>query len=544
MAVSRDGSQLAYTTDKGLYLRAISSATSRLVAGTDQGVTAEPAFSPDGQSIAFVSLTDRQLKVIPVAGGTATPLCPIELPATVSWTTDSIVFGQPTGVMRVSPNGGPPEQLVRVKPGEGALSPQLLADGQTVLFTLSAGVDGDRWPIVAQSLKTGSRQTLVQGGSNLRVVRTGHLLYVTAGVLFAVPFDQAAVRVTGKPVPVLEGVARGAPVSAQYAVSDSGSLVYLPGPALPSSRLGRLAMIDEKGSVVPLSPSVAAYAWPRIAPDGRQIAYGVQEAQGFNIWIYDLDGRSAARRLTFGGNNRFPAWSPDSRHLVFQSDRGGDLALYRQPADVTGESAERITRPEAGTSHVPESWSRQEDILSVSVVHGATTLSTLSMRDRKMMPFGTVRSTNLLNSEFSPDGHWIAYTVRGGASVTMINVEPFPATGAKSQISKPDELAHHALWAPDGKSLFYVPGNQPVVGVSITTRPSFAFGNPITAPGNVPNTNPFGEPRNFDIAPDGRRWVAVVDPTAPGSTQASGATLQMQVVLNWFEELTQRVPVK
>jgi Tol biopolymer transport system component len=297
-------------------------------------------------------------------------------------------------------------------------------------------------------------------------------------------------------------------------------------------------MIDEKGSVVPLSPSVAAYAWPRIAPDGRQIAYGVQEAQGFNIWIYDLDGRSAARRLTFGGNNRFPVWSPDGRHLVFQSDRGGDLALYRQPADVTGESAERITRPDAGTAHVPESWSRPEDILSVSVVKGAaTTLSTLSMRDRKLTPFGNVRSTNLLNSEFSPDGRWIAYTVRGGASVTMINVEPFPASGARMQISKPDELAHHALWAPDGKSLFYVPGNLPVVGVSITTRPSFAFGNPFTAPGKVPNNNPFGEPRNFDIAPDGRRWVTVVDPTASGAPQ-------MQVVLNWFEELKQRVPVK
>jgi Tol biopolymer transport system component len=500
-----------------------------------------PPSRPTAQSIAFVSLSDRQLKVIPVAGGRATPLCPIELPATVSWTTDAIVIGQPTGVLRVSPTGGAVEQLVR---GEGALAPQLLADGQTLLFTLSTAGDRDSWPIVAQSLKTGSRQTLIQRGSNSRVVRTGHLLYVMAGVLFAVPFDQAAVRVTGKPLPVLEGVARGAPSSAQYAVSDSGSLVYLPGPALPSSRLGRLATVDEKGSVVPLNPSVAAYAWPRIGPpDGRQIAYGLQEALGFNIWIYDLDGRSAARRLTFGGNNRFPVWSPDGRHVVFQSDRDGDLALFRQPADVTGESAERITRPDAGTAHVPESWSRQEDILSVSVVKGATTtLATLSMRDRKMTPFGNVRSTNLLNSEFSPDGRWIAYTVRGGASVTMINVEPFPATGAKSQISKPDELAHHAVWAPDGKSLYYVPGNQAVVGVSITTRPSFAFGNPFTAPGNVPNTNPFGEPRNFDIAPDGRRWVAVVDPMAPASTQASGAA-QMQVVLNWFEELTQRVPV-
>jgi eukaryotic-like serine/threonine-protein kinase len=545
MTISPDGTHLAYATDKGLHLRALSSATSRLVSGTDQGLTAEPTFSPDGQSIAFASLSDRKLKVVSVTGGLATALCPIELPVTMSWTADSIVFGQPTGIMRISPSGGTPEQLVRVKPGESVLAPQLLADGQTLLFTLTAGgVGPDRWPIVAQSLKTGSRQTLVQGGSNSRVVPTGHLLYVTGGVLFAVPFDQAAVRVTGKPVPVVDGVARGAPASAQYAVSDSGSLIYLPDPASTSSRVAKLAIIDEKGSISPLNAPSGAYAWPRIAPDGRRIAYGVEEAQGFNIWIYDLDGRSVARRLTFGGNNRFPVWSADGRQIVFQSDRGGDLALFRQPADVSGASAERVTKPDPGTAHVPESWSRGEDNVSVSVVKGATTtLWTLSMRDRKMTPFGDVRSTNLLNSEFSPDGRWMAYTVRGGPSVTMINVEPFPATGDRYQISKPDELAHHVVWAPDGKALFYVPGNRPVVGVSITTKPAFASGNPFTAPGKVPNTNPFGEPRNFDIAPDGRRWITVVDPTPSALTQTYGAA-QMQVVVNWFEELKQRVPVK
>ncbi len=207
--------------------------------------------------------------------------------------------------------------------------------------------------------------------------------------------------------------------------------------------------------------------------------------------------------------------------MVFQSDRDGDLALFRQPADVSGASAERLDQAGAPVRPMfPESWSRPEDILSVSVVKGATTtLSTLSMRDRKMTPFGDVRSTNLLNSEFSPDGRWIAYTVRGGPSLTMINVEPFPATGARYQI-----LEARRRWriTPCGRrtaSRFSTyPGNQSVVGVSITTRPAFSAGNPFTAPGNVPNTNPFGEPRNFDIAPDGR-WVTVVDPTASAVTQ-------------------------
>ena len=548
LALSPDGSQVAYTTDKGLYLRGLADAESRLLTSADSSVVGEPTFSPDGQWIAFLSVADRRLKKVAVTGGPAVTLCPVDTPVSVSWTSDAIVFSQPAGVMRVSPGGGTPEPLVRVRPGEAVYGPQLLPDGQTLLFTLVAGggVDiSDKATIVAQSLKSGSRQTLVQGGSSARFLPTGHLVYLVNGVLFAVPFNPVSVRVTGSQVPVVEGVSRGAMSVAEYALSESGSLVYVPGPASASSRLSRLVTIDDKGSVGVLNPSPGAYAWPRIAPGGRRIAYAVEEGKIFNIWIYDLDGRSAARRLTFGGNNRFPVWSADGQYVAFQSDRGGDLGVFRQPADVSGAAAERLTTPEADTAYVPESWSRAADVLSLSAVKGpTTTLWTLSMRDRKLAQFGDVRSSNQLNSDFSPDGRWIAYTLRGGAALTMIDVEPFPASGARYQISKTDELAHHAVWAPNGNTLFYVPGNQPVTGIGISTTPAFAAGNPHTAPGNVPNTNPFGEPRNFDVFPDGRRFVTVVDAAGAGSTQTSGTLRYMQVVVNWFEELKQRVPVK
>ncbi len=60
------------------------------------------------------------------------------------------------------------------------------------------------------------------------------------------------------------------------------------------------------------------------------------------------------QRLTFGGNNRFPIWTANNR-VAFQSDREGDLAIFWQSA--VGGTAERLTKPEPGTSHVPESWS-------------------------------------------------------------------------------------------------------------------------------------------------------------------------------------------
>ena len=133
----------------------------------------------------------------------------------------------------------------------------------------------------------------------------------------------------------------------------------------------------------------------------------------------------------------------------------------------------------------------------------------------------------------------MAYTLRTEAAT--IYVQPFPATGAKFQISK-DVGGHHALWSPDGKEIFYVPGGGPVVAVSVTTQPTFAVGNPAPVAGGLPNSS--GQnPRNYDIAPNGQRFIfTAVD---AGQTQSGAAAApQIQVVLNWFEELKARVPTK
>ena len=59
--------------------------------------------------------------------------------------------------------------------------------------------------------------------------------------------------------------------------------------------------------------------------------------------------------MTFGGKNRFPIWSADGQRIAFQSDREGDTAIFWQAADGTG-TAERLTKPDKDTAHVPESW--------------------------------------------------------------------------------------------------------------------------------------------------------------------------------------------
>jgi serine/threonine protein kinase len=540
IAVSPDGTRLVYASNARLYLRELSQTESKPIAGSDQITNAvEPVFSPDGQSVAFASVIDRTLKRVPVTGGVGLSLCPIDPRISLSWDRDAILFSQPAGIMRVPANGGNPETLVGAASGERLYGPQMLPDGETLLFTLAKGDSADAWDsadIIAQTLKSGERRTILRGGSDARYLSSGHLVYAVRGVLYVVAFDPTRLVATGAPVPVVVGVRRvpgGVTGSAHYSVSKTGLLAYTPGPASAALGDSSLAWIDEKGSVDVLKLPGGPYESPRISPDGTRMVFGRDDGKEANIWVYALDGSSAERRLTFGGRNRIPVWSGDGRRVAFQSDREGDLAIWWQAADVSGGGAERLTKPEPGTAHVPESWSRADDLLSFSAIKGTTTtLWTLSLPDRKASQFGNVRSPSPLNSEFSPDGKWVAYTLREG--VIAVFVEPFPATGDKVQISKVEENAHHSVWSRDGKTLFYIPGAEPLVGVTIATRP-FSVGNP--RPTKLPNNNPVGAPRNFDIAADGQRFIFTTG-------QGSGTYApQVQVVVNWFEELKARVPV-
>ncbi len=557
VGMSPDGARMVYMANNRLYLRSIWELEPKAIAGTEvpQGLRS-PVFSPDGQSIVFWSGADNTLKRISVSGGAAVTICAADNPLGISWSADGIVFGQgPEGVMRVSPNGGTPERLVTVKAGEIAHGPQVLPGGQAVLFTLATGTAGDRWDkaqIIVQSLKSGERKAVVNGGSDARYLPTGHIVYALGGTLFAVPFDVKRLEVAGGPVPIVEGVQRAATTtagttsgSAQFSFSDTGSLVYVAGPTGVSSAGRILALADQKGSSESLKLPPGSYDHPRVSPDGKRIAFGTDDGKEAVVWSYDLAGTSSMRRLTFGGKNRFPIWSADGQRIAFQSDREGDLGIFWQRADGAG-TAERLTKAEQGTAHVPESWSPKGDRFLFGVVKGSNfSLWTFSLQDKKAEGFGDVRSTNPINAVFSPDSRWVAYYSNETGS-HAIYVQPFPATGAKYQLPKADarQLDHHPVWSGDGKQLFYIPALGALAAVSVTTQPSFAFGNPVAVPRRFTARDVSGVTnlRNYDLTPDGK-ILGSVD-SSEQDQSGNPTTTEFRVVLNWFEELKQRVPAR
>ena len=532
-ATSPDGTHIVYAAVPfGLYLRPLSEFTPTAIQGTDRyGRIAEPVFSPDGRSIAFYA--DGAIRRILVTGGTAVTVAEAVPPSGMNWGPGGLVYGAAhNGVIRVSPDGGAPEIIARVGPSEEAHGPQILPDGRHLLFTIATGTSFDRWNsarIVVDSLDSGERITVIDGGTDARYLPSGHLVYARDEKLYAVSFDSQRLRVTSAPVAMVDaiGARSGETGASHYFVADAGVLAYQPNLTSDATDTP-LALIDRKGETEPLSLPAGLFLTPRISPDGKRVAVGTDDGNEATIWVHDRSRPGQIRRLTFGGNNRFPTWSADGTRVTFQSDRAGSPAIFWQLADGSG-TAEQLTMPDARTSHVPESWSPKGDALLYSVeTDTKKSLWVLSRSSGTSQPFGDVHSSTPISATFSPDGRWVAY-----ASNQKTFVQPFPPTGAIHQLVT---TGFHPTWSPDGKTLFFNPNPQGIGVVSITTAPAFAFGT-ATVESRRFSMSPPERPRAYDIAPDGRFLARV---PLEGRARSREITA-MHVVLNWFDELRARV---
>jgi serine/threonine-protein kinase len=565
LAISPDGTQIVYSAASRLYLRTMADLEARPIPGIDGSYAViGPVFSPDGRSIAFWSGADGTLKRIAVTGGAPVTIAAIPNPVGMSWGPEGILAGESAqGVLRLSPSGGTSDVLVAIKDDEVAHGPQMLPGGRAVLFTLAkATASPDRWDkakIVVQSLGSGERKVLIDGGSDARYVPTGHLVYALSGVVLAVPFNVRTLQVLGGPVPIVEGVRRaGGAVtgSAQFSVAANGSLVYLSGPVSTSSADRELAVIDRTGKATSLKLPPGAIDHPRISPDGKRVAFVIDDDKGAVVWTYELSGATAMHRVTFNGNNRFPIWTEDGKRVVFQSDRDGDRGIFWQPADGSG-APQRLTMADKDTEHIPESWSPKGGGFLFRVTKGnVNTLSFFSMIDRKVTPFGAIESAAPTNARFSPDGRWVAYETRanrppargvGTGPTGVIDVQPFPPTGPIYQVPAVEQGGYrHPVWSPDGREMFFmIGGNIRLRVVPVKTQPDFVFGNAASLPRpsywmDVASDNG----TQWDVLPDGQRFIIRAATGLVGQPDTVSPIQQIQIVLNWTEELKQRALTK
>src|SRR5678815_3935015 len=208
IAISPDGTMLVYSAGNQLYMRKLSESEGRPIPGTETAIS--PFFSPDGQWIGFYSTVESAIKKVPTAGGPPLQIAKTNGIFGTSWTRDLIVFSDGVSIQSVSADGGEPKELARVESSQRAFGPQILGQDKAVLFSLldiAKGVaDWNQADIVVQPLPSGERKLLVRGGTDGRVVPSGHLVYETAGSLWAMPFGLGTLSVRGKAAPVVEGV--------------------------------------------------------------------------------------------------------------------------------------------------------------------------------------------------------------------------------------------------------------------------------------------------------------------------------------------------
>jgi eukaryotic-like serine/threonine-protein kinase len=535
VAMSPDGSRLVYVASRGgraqLFLRLIDHFDATAIPGTEGAET--PFFSPDGESVGFFA--EGKLKKISLSGGAPLTLCSAPSSRGATWGTDHTILFTPTltvsDMFVVSDAGGTPKSLIGPNRSKGEYSyrwPQFLPGGKAAIYTIWTSTRFDDARIGLVILKTGERRVLIDGGAYARYVPSGHLVYARSGGLLAVPFDLARLQLTGSPVSILEGVSMNPGTGAtDFSSSADGSLAYIPGGW--SVAESTLVWVDRKGVAEALPAPPRGYATPRLSPDGRRLAVAI-EGTNPGAWVYEL-ARGTLSELAPSVLVPSPIWTPDGKRLTMRYAENQSFTTASIPADGSGV-AERLTTSEG--FQLAASWSPNGKLLTFTEQSPSTgwDIWLLSLDgERKEQPFLQTPS-NEGGAVFSPDGRWLAYQ-SDESGRDEVYVRPFPGSGGKWQISS--EGGAEPVWARSGRELFYRNGDK-MMAVVIETTPAFAAAKPTQLFEGHYEMGNYNFLQNYDVSPDGKRFLMV-----KAGEQAASA-VQINVVLNWFEELKQKVP--
>jgi serine/threonine-protein kinase len=367
-------------------------------------------------------------------------------------------------------------------------------------------------------------------------------VYLNNGALLAAPFDAASLTVQGPAVPLIDSVMQSINKVnvfletglGQFSISDTGTLAYLGG-GIDPERKDQLVLLDRQGRETILPSLNSTELWsPRFSPDGKQIAYVMRRTpQDMDLWTYDIVRGTS--NLTFKGNNDpGVVWSPDGTKLAFNQRVDGIAHLFLISADGNGTPQGLTASP---YSDFPSSWSSAGLAFTKQVAKWQIWVAP-AQEGHAVAPFLQNAAADLTQAEFSPDGKWIAY-VSTETGVEEVYVRPYPGAGSKIRIST--NTGQAPVWRKAGREILYYKatgtGRWTMMSVDVSTSPSFKAGTPRPL---VDVAFRHGQPfRNYDVSPDGERFLVVRE-----IKESQKPINEINFVLNWFEELKERVPIR
>jgi Tol biopolymer transport system component len=543
VAVSRDGRTVAYVGVhnglRGLYVRALDDPTVRLLAGTEHARA--PVFSPDGAWIAFTD--DSRLKKVPVLGGSTAIISDGNQDnLSTEWPSDgTLIFvrGFTLGFARVPASGGVAEVLMRPDPAKGESSylwPRLLPDGKNVLFVINPdnGASFDTARIAVEALDGGSaRATLDVQGSRPYYTPTGHLVFFSNGSIRAARFDPARRALAGPAVPVVDGVSVAPHTGAvQVAISDTGTLIYADvGDQVPQSSLVAFDVTGKAQAATEEFP--VNFGEMSLSADGQRVALRLAKAND-DIHVLDITRGSLTRFTHEGGDEQTPVWTPDATRIAYSSQRGGMLKMYWKSLDgnATPEAIVAADYPQR-----PSSFSADGRLLAYTEIRpdSGTDIWTVRLDATPRTPELFLRTAFEDDLPlFSPDGKWLAY--RSNESGRMeVYIASVPGGTIRRQVSIYG--GDQPQWAPRGGRLFYLNGRR-VMSVDVAADPVLRVGRPQMLFERAPSVSAMNSGQwghTYAVMPDGKRFLFSSNAPRP-------EVRELKVVLNWFEELTRKVP--
>lgn len=480
-AVSPDGRVIAFTAAEvdgtsRLWLRRLDAVVPQVLAETEGA--SFPFWSPDSQSLAFFA--DGRLKRLSVSGGSPQIVCDAPQGRGGTWNIDDVIVfapGREHALHRVAASGGIAVPLTTVdRPRQrGHLWPDFLPDGRHIVFSADS-VDDEHHAIYIAALDRGEAKLLLRARSNAIVSADGRLLFARDGGLIAQPFDARTLAIVGEPTTLADRVLQpyGFDHKGDFSISRDGVLAFRSG----ASPLKQLEWVDRRGRRLDILAEPAVYADPVLSPDDARVAVSVfdplSDAWASDIWL--IDATTGARtRFTFDRAADFePVWSPDGAYVVFASNRGGTLDLYRKRA--TGAEEEELLLQSDRPKH-PEAWSPDGRFLTYA------SLETKTKYDVSALPlFGDRTPRPLLRgvfsegqSQISPDGRWLAYTSYETGTMEVY-VRPFPGGDGKWQVSAAGGA--DPRWRRDGKELFFIAAGGMLMAMTVATDGAFTPGLP------------------------------------------------------------------
>jgi eukaryotic-like serine/threonine-protein kinase len=545
-AVSPDGRHLAFaaTGSDGiarLWVRDLDSLEIRVLldsypASVKHHRVVPPFFwSPDSRFIGFQA--GSKLAKIEISGGPAQTLCDVQWTIVGgSWNRDGVIVFADTarGLMQLSAAGGVASPLTSIDPSRKEVVhvlPSFLPDGRHFLYLRASSIPENSGVYVG-SLNTkpaeqDSRRLLATTSGPVYVPSSdsdsGQVLFLRQGTLMAQPFDARRLELSGEAVQVASQVGSFIDYGL-FSASSNGVLVY-------RSTVGQnyqLTWLDRQGKFLGTVAEPAGYNSIALSPDGRRVAVSrtnPDNTPNWDVWLLDV-GRNTSTRLTYDQvRATFPVWSADGSSVIFGSIHEGETNLYLKSASGAGD--ERLLPKSTHGDKYATSWSRDGRFLLYSLENPETKsdLWVLPLQgDRKLTPFLRTKF-NETSGQFSPDGHWIAYTSdeSGRDEIYVRDFSFGSAQGSKDAAGKwliSKDGGTEPRWRGDGKELFYVASDGKFMSVDIRAKPLFEAGAPRPL---------FQLPPGFiggEVTSDGKRFLI-------GVPLAQSASVPFTVVLNW-----------